>query len=205
MPLTHEQWQSTWRTLGLPCPDAQWFDAIIEHYSQPHRHYHTLQHLEECFEKWEELRAESHHPGEVELALWFHDLIYDVRRHDNEERSAAQATTCLQEAGATEETARRVHALIMATRQHDAKADVDTTILVDVDLSILAAPAARFQEYERQIRAEYQYVPQPLFKQERKKILQAFLHRPRIFNTDRFFQRYEQAARENIEQALQGE
>ena len=203
MTITAERWESTWNKLGLVCPDPRLFDSVIENYSQPHRHYHTVEHLEECFAKWEELRAQSRHPGEVELALWFHDIIYDVMRHDNEEKSAEWAHRCLRGAGASEELAQRVHTLIMATRRHETRDDVDATILVDVDLSILAAPPDRFREYERQIRAEYAYVPQPLFTQERSKILRGFLNRPRIFNTATFFERYEAKARSNLEDTLQ--
>ncbi|MGC4245009.1 MAG: hypothetical protein QM686_23190 [Herbaspirillum sp.] len=203
MTLTTQRWDLTWKKLGLVCPDTHLFDSVLSHYREPHRHYHTLQHLHECFAKWEELRTESSHPGEVELALWFHDVIYDVKRHDNEEKSADWARRCLLDAGASEEIAQRVHALVMATRHHQPSVEDDASLLVDVDLSILAAPPDRFEEYERQIRAEYDYVPLALFMQERKKILQGFLNRPRIYRTKTFFELYEATARKNLERAIE--
>jgi len=42
-----------------------------------------MQHLNECFDKLQEIRAAAVHPDEIELALWFHDAIYDVKRQDN--------------------------------------------------------------------------------------------------------------------------
>jgi predicted metal-dependent HD superfamily phosphohydrolase len=78
----------------------------------------------------------------------------------------------------------------------------DAEIVVDVDLSILGAAPERFEEYERQIRAEYRWVPGFLFRRKRAKILQEFLARPRIFSTQTFIDRYEQQARANIARSL---
>jgi predicted metal-dependent HD superfamily phosphohydrolase len=124
---------------------------------RPHRHYHTVRHLEECFAQFDLLKEEATRPEEVELALWFHDAIYDPRRSDNEARSAQWAFESLQ--GVSPGTAENVRALVMATR-HDALPESnDAQILVDVDLSILGASEERFDEYEAQARAEYAWVP----------------------------------------------
>jgi predicted metal-dependent HD superfamily phosphohydrolase len=69
-------------------------------------------------------------------------------------------------------------------------------------LSILGAPAARFAEYERQIRAEYSFVPQALFAEKRRAILQTFLARPRIYSTVHFHHALEQRARANLASVL---
>lgn len=202
MTISIEQWQSTWNKLGLRAPAAHVFDAIMQAYSEPHRHYHTIRHLEECFSKLEELQAEAVHMGEIELALWFHDAIYDVKRHDNEEKSAAWACACLRQANAPEAITQHVGSLILATRHHEPTTDTDAQVLLDVDLAILGAPPERFQEYEQQIRDEYRHVPLPLFTHKRRQVLEGFLKRPRIFNTAAFFERYESLARRNIEIAL---
>lgn len=202
MPISFEQWQSTWNKLGLRAPEAQVFDSIMQAYSEPHRHYHTVRHLEECFAKLEELQAEAVHIGEIELALWFHDAIYNVKRHDNEEKSAAWAVSCLRQANAPDEVIQHVHSLILATRHHGPTTDGDASVLLDVDLSILGAPPERFQEYEQQIRDEYRHVPLPLFAYKRKMVLEAFLKRPRIFDSSVFLDRYELQARNNIGNAL---
>src|SRR5262245_5292010 len=81
-------WRAMWKRLGAAASDAVLFDDIVAAYREPHRHYHTLQHLDECFAKLQTLRAAARHPEEIDLALWFHDAIYDVARTDNEARSA---------------------------------------------------------------------------------------------------------------------
>lgn len=90
----------------------------------------------------------------------------------------------------------------MATRHTAVPHDVDAKVLVDVDLSILGASAERFDEYEQQVRDEYSWVPEFIFRRERKRILQEFLSRPTVFNTQVFLERYEQQARKNIERSI---
>jgi predicted metal-dependent HD superfamily phosphohydrolase len=82
------QWNRTWTRLGVNAPDGAVFGELVARYSEPHRRYHTIKHLDECFAKFEELRNETIHPGEVEVALWFHDASYDTKRQDNEAKSA---------------------------------------------------------------------------------------------------------------------
>jgi len=80
------QWRSTWSGFGIELTRSltAHFDDLIRRYSEPHRKYHTCQHLDECFEKLEELRSEAAHPHEVEIALWFHDAIYEKQSSQNE-------------------------------------------------------------------------------------------------------------------------
>jgi predicted metal-dependent HD superfamily phosphohydrolase len=90
----------------------------------------------------------------------------------------------------------------MATK-HDAMPDsTDSRLLVDIDLAILGAPVERFDEYERQVRQEYSWVPDALFRRKRREILEAFLARPRIFSTDYFQLKYEAQARTNLERSI---
>ena len=172
----------------------------MESYNEAHRYYHTLQHLAECFHEFDQIRALAEHPVEVELALWFHDAIYDTHRHDNEERSAQWAVATISRSSPP--AAKRVYALVMATR-HEAQAQgIDTNILVDVDLSILGAGAQRFDEYEAQVRREYAWVPETRYRSGRRKILSGFASRARVYGTEFFFERYEARARANITRAL---
>lgn len=202
MTLLLTNWQSTWRRLGAQTADEALYHALVACYGEPHRAYHTLRHLEECLTHFAALQSFAIHPAELELALWFHDAIYDVKRHDNEARSADWAVACMRQANLDEAAAARVHSLILATRHQVLPSGVDAEILVDVDLSILAAPAPRFDEYERQVREEYRHVPQALFSLKRKQILEEFLARPRIFMTPLFFERHEERARLNLVRSL---
>ncbi len=171
-------------------------------YGEPHRHYHTLQHLRECLALFDRVSAVAVHPAEVETGLWFHDAVYDVRRADNEERSA----DCLRKAaladGVAADVADRVCALVLATRHAMLPTGADEELLVDIDLAVLGADDARFAEYERQIRAEYAFVTPPAFAARRRSILAAFLNRARIYSTPRLHDELEQRARANLARSV---
>lgn len=198
----HHSWQRAWTGIGARADGQGTYEQLLARYSEPHRHYHTLQHLGECLAMFESVRGLSEHPDEIELALWFHDAIYDTRRPDNEAHSADWARAALREAGVAADRANRVHALIMATRHTANPALPDEQLLVDIDLSILAAEQARFDEYEEQIRKEYAFVPRWLFRRKRRAILQGFLERPSIYSTTHFREMLEQRARANLKQAM---
>jgi len=188
------RWFEAWQALGL-AGDSDLLQQILDHYGEEHRSYHTLQHLEECFGKLDELRGIAEHPAEVELAVWFHDAIYEPRRNDNEQRSADWARQSLLAAGAAAE---RVHALVMATRHAVEPSGIDQQVLIDVDLAILGAEAQRFEEYEAQVRKEYRWVPELIYRRRRAEILRSFLDRPTIYSTPLFIERYEKQARANL-------
>jgi predicted metal-dependent HD superfamily phosphohydrolase len=173
-------------------------------YSEPQRHYHTLQHLRECLAHLDAAASLARRPAEVELALWLHDAVYDPRASDNEERSADWAARSVRAAGCGEEVAQRIAALVLATKSHEAAADADadTQLLLDIDLAILGASPARFAEYGRQIRAEYAHVPEGAFRERRKRVLSAFLARPRIYATAAYHDALEQRARANLRAAI---
>lgn len=195
-------WRRTWQQLGVACPDTALLDELIGRYSEPHRKYHTMQHLDECFTSFATVRGEAVHPAEIGLALWFHDAIYDVKNHDNELKSADWARSELLRAGAAEGTANRVHALVMVTRHNALPSTIDEQILVDIDLSVLGAEPNRFDEYETQVRAEYAWVPEPVYRSRRSEILQAFLDRNSIYSTPCFQSRFETQARSNLMRSL---
>lgn len=195
-------WQRMWQGLGVPQADRTLLQALLARYAEPHRHYHTLQHLDACFAHFETVREEADHPSEVELALWFHDAVYEIRVADNELRSADWARDALLAAGSGPDTAQRVHALVMATCHNARSTTRDAEILLDVDLAILGAPAAQFDAYEAQVRAEYASVPEPAFRSGRRRILEEFLARWRIFHTAHFNSRYEAQARANLHRSI---
>jgi predicted metal-dependent HD superfamily phosphohydrolase len=193
-------WKASWERLGLSAP-AGLLEALLAAYREPQRHYHTLQHLEECLRLATDYVEQADHPAELELALWFHDAVYDVRAHDNEARSAQWAVSALRESGLAKEACERIHALIMATR-HSALPDTpDAALLTDIDLAILGAPDARFAEYERQIRAEYAWVPPDVYADKRRRVLLGFLQREHIYATPLLRARFEAPARANLQRA----
>jgi predicted metal-dependent HD superfamily phosphohydrolase len=141
-------------------------------------------------------------PDAVEFAIWLHDAVYDPQATDNEAKSALWAMEILTESGCSEQTATLVRDLILATR-HDGEPDFpDARLLVDVDLAILGQSIKAFDRYEKEIRAEYAWVPEPAYIAARCKILERFLGRPRIYFTDRFESLYATQARLNLARAL---
>ena len=187
-----ERWRAAWRALRARAP-AGLYRAVIERYREPHRHYHTLRHLEECLQRFDEVRPLAERPADVELALWFHDAIYDARREDNEARSAAWA-----KASVGGDSGERIAALIIATAHEALPQSSDAKLIVDIDLAILGTEPARFAEYEAQVRQEYDFVPQAVYQRQRAELLHRLLARPTIFNTPFFIARYEAKARANL-------
>ena len=140
--LLEQRWKSTWAALDRRAP-AGLFERLLAAWREPQRHYHTLQHLGECLALFEELHAEARQLHEVELALWFHDAVYDVHDHDNEARSAQWAVQALDTAGLDAPCCRRIHDLIMATCNTASPTSADAALLVDVGLAILGAAHRR--------------------------------------------------------------
>ena len=195
-------WAGAWRELGVQSPDTALFDALLARYDEPQRAYHTRQHLAECLLHFERERGHAERPGEVALALWFHDAIYDLDRHDNEARSADWARQALLGAGIAPEAAERVHALVMATRHDAVPEGNDARLLVDIDLAILGAPPERFAEYERQIRVEYAHIAPEVFEPRRREILSRFLARDPLYLTAPMRARLETTAHFNLQRAV---
>lgn len=197
-------WNAAWRALGVAAPGEALCAELQQRYGEPQRHYHTMQHLGECLAWFEREEALAEHPGEVALALWFHDAIYDVHAHDNEARSADWARQALLAAGVNAEAAERVHALVMATRHDAVPEGRDAKLLIDIDLSILGAGHERFDEYERQVHAEYAFVPEEVRLPRRRAILQRFLDRKAIYATPRMHAQLEAQARINLQRSIAG-
>ena len=197
-----DRWQTEWREVGASRVDEELYARLVESYSEPHRRYHTIQHLEECFAHLDLARSIAQHASEVELALWFHDAIYDTRRTDNEERSAEWARAAALASGLPIETAERIAGLVLATKHDAVPVGTDAGLLVDIDLAILGSETARFEEYEVQIREECAWVPESLYQNARRKILQGFVSREQIYSTELFHAAYEIRARENINRSL---
>ena len=196
------RWSALWARLRLPIPPGADFAALLARYREAHRAYHTDQHLRECLEWLDELRALARDPAALELAIWYHDAIYRPRRSDNEQSSADLAAADLRAAGATGPLIAEVSALILATMHRATPPPGDAALLADIDLAILGAPAARYAEYEAQIRTEYRWAPGFLFRRRRVALLREFLARPRLYSTTELFDRLEAQARLNLANAI---
>lgn len=196
-----KRWVDLWRKLGVENSGAL-FSELSAHYVEPHRAYHNLTHIAQCLVEFEPVQAVAKDSTAVELAIWYHDVIYDPRSKENEKLSAEFALRALQGAGLPASLSDHVTRLIMATKSHDASLDEDAPVMVDVDLSILGQATDRFDEYERQIRLEYDWVSAEAFATGRAGVLRSFLGRANIYATDSFRSKYEKIARSNLQRSL---
>ncbi|WP_263139390.1 hypothetical protein [Pseudomonas sp. RIT-PI-AD] len=128
--------------------------------------------------------------------------MYDTRRQDNEAASASRAAAWLKEVG-LDQHVETVERLILATRHQQPPEDADAGLVVDLDLAILAAPPAAYAGYERDIRREYAWVPEPLFRAGRATLLEHLLGAPRLYWHAPLRQGWEAPARANLGQALE--
>ena len=198
-----ELWKRCFADLGLPAPHGEEFSSLTARYLEPHRAYHTMQHIEECLHEFDASANLAQSRGLVGLALFYHDAIYDTRAHDNEEKSADLASRVLDSVGAVGAVKQDLRHLILVTRHAAAPETVDQQLVVDIDLSILGAAEARFDEYERQVRQEYSWVEESFFRAVRAGILKEFLSRPFIYNTAPYRARLEKRARGNLARSIQ--
>ena len=179
------------------------FTNLYARYSEQGRFYHTPVHILDCLHQLDEIRSSLADPLSVEAGLLGHDVIYDTRSHGNEAKSADYMYDILVSLGATPAFGERTKRIILAT-DHLATPPVtlDEMTAVDIDLSILGRDAETFDEYDRNIRKEYAWVPSGTYKEKREEVLGVFLNRGAIFHTTHFRNKYEQQARTNLERAL---
>ena len=178
------------------------FMGLDTAYREPGRVYHTTEHLADCLARLDEFPDPEAERDMVEAAIWFHDAAYDPRRSDNESRSAEWAARALADAGVTGDLAERIRLLVLLTRHLGPAADPAGRLLCDIDLSILGREPAEFERFDRAIRAEYAWVPEPEYRTGRARILHGFLERKPLYQTAPFRLRYEDAARRNLGVAL---
>jgi predicted metal-dependent HD superfamily phosphohydrolase len=178
------------------------FERLAAAYAEPARAYHNTAHITDCLAQLDRSLELARHPVEVEASVWFHDAVYMAGASDNEDRSARLAQESLSRAAVAPDRCQRVADLIFATRHVSTSDDPDAQLLCDIDLSILGREAAAYDEFERRIRSEYAWVPAPVYRTSRSKVLAGFLQRTAIYQTPPFAARYESRARQNLQRAL---
>ena len=158
---------------------------LLDAYSEPQRHYHTIQHIVECLAFFHQIKNQLNDPIAVELAIWFHDAIYNPQAIDNEEKSAElmeQYCSQLFEKAQLQ----KVYEWIIATKKHSPATDQDLNYLLDIDLAILGSSKRRFAEYEQQIQQEYSWVDADLYRVKRAEVLNYFFEMKPLYQTEYF-------------------
>jgi predicted metal-dependent HD superfamily phosphohydrolase len=200
--LDQQRWLRLWSQLGAQGNGRLIFDQLVTAYAEPERTYHTLEHIEDCLSELEDSRTLARWPNEVEAGLWFHDAVYVPGATDNEVRSADLVQRILRQAMLPQDVVDRIAALVLVTRHVSPPEGQDEQLICDIDLAVLGREPAVFEEFERRIRREYGWVPEPVYRRERSAVLAGFLARPSIYSTERFRRLYESRARANIARLL---
>lgn len=188
--------------LGATCGIEEIFRILTDCYNEPHRAYHTMQHIRECLMQFDNVAEMAENPDHIEAAIWFHDAVYDPKSHDNEEKSAELAYRYLTACGISENIADNIVNLVLSTRHNNILSSEDEKLIADIDLSILGSNNQRFDEYETQIRYEYHFVPDDAYQKGRSEVLRSFMENEMIYHTEFFRLKYEKQARENIRRLL---
>ncbi len=197
-----ERWETLWKNADSPQNAEGLFHQLIKAYSAKNRAYHNINHIQMCLSEFDRVKDRLNDPTEVELAIWFHDVIYNPRSLYNEEKSAEFATSNLNTCGISPIRINKVRELILATKHDRSINDSDTKYLVDIDISILGYPPEIYEYYENCIRKEYKWVPKIMYKKKRREVLLSFLDRGQIYQTRFFFDNYELQSRFNLENAI---
>jgi predicted metal-dependent HD superfamily phosphohydrolase len=176
------------------------FLDLVNAYSRPERFYHNLQHINQVLEIIEQMNSRNLDYIPVQLAAWFHDVIYDPQSYDNEEKSAEYAEAALHSLKIPQTIINRVKYLILTTKNHQAlPTDIDNQIFLDADLSILGATQWEYQTYAQAIRQEYSWMSDVDYQIGRHQVLNQFLQRERLYLTDYAYINFEKQAKHNLQ------
>lgn len=197
--------ESRFRNVVARCaPEAdagELYRILADKYSEPQRSYHTLEHIDHCLHQLDRARHLAEDPDGIELALWFHDAVFDPDADDNEARSA-QLFDSLLGPHLPRERAVRIHRLIRDTEHPSEPDDNDARLMVDIDLSSFGLPWDEFIRDTRAILRELAHIPEPQLVAGKCRFLNELLSRPSIYLTAHFRGRLEAQARSNIERHL---
>ena len=147
---------------------------VVARYSEPHRHYHTLEHVEEVLAVVDDLGGTR----DVEWAAWLHDVIYDVHAPDSEARSAGYAAEVLAQLRVPDDEIGEVQRLIELSARHDVVAgDKNGAVFVEADLAILSSEPTRYDRYVRDVRREFAHLDDDVWRAGRVEVLRSLLSR----------------------------
>ena len=191
----------------MPSYDECLVDAELKAraaYSEPHRRHHDQQHLEDCLAELEAVHGlDEQERRLLKWAILWHDAVYEPERSDNEELSAELARRELIGCGVPQEDAEEVARLVRLTKGHSAEQhDRLGSLMVSIDLSILAADPERYRCYAEAIRREYEHLSDEEWSAGRSAVLEHLLNAEPLYPAPEFRDRFEQLARTNMEAEL---
>ena len=188
---------------------ALW-QGIAVRYNESQRAYHSLQHIQQLFGQFEQIKHHLNEPHIIALALFYHDVIYEPTCVDNELKSAEYAVEALS-SYLTAEQCQYIYALIMMTASHqiddidknlDKAKESDAAYLLDMDLSILGASWPEYEQYAQAVRQEYAHISNIDYRVGRIAVLKGLLAHPTLYLSGYYYARLEEQARQNIKREI---
>ena len=176
-------------------------NLIRKCYNTSNRYYHNLDHIKNMLSEVKKFKTMINNYNSVLFAIWFHDVIYDAKKSDNEEKSSELAEEFLENINYDKEKIKKIKNLILKTKNHsnfNSNEDFDTKLFLDLDLLILGANNEMYRKYAEKIRKEYSFVPHKIYNIERIRVLENFLSQEYTFRTKRVREIYEKMAKYNI-------
>ncbi len=205
MPIDIQQLKVRWNKLFITDDStvvSELYSDLLQKYNQAHRHYHGIEHIQDCLEKFDVIKEKLSDAKDIELAIWFHDVIYTPQNNDNEYQSALYARQCLEKLNYDSPSVLKIERLIFLTKHPSFPITSDDKYLLDIDLSILGSEPDQYDQYSTAIRKEYQHVPLGLYRETRKKILNSIIERKTIFETEYFKSHFQSQAIENVNREI---
>ena len=177
------------------------YNEVREYYSEPGRYYHTPKHIEHCLSQFDLAAGEMEDADAVEMAIWFHDLIFDLDAPDNELRSARRFVE-LAGHSMDADFKTKVYDLIMTTAPPRLPKTTDQGFMLDIDLSSFGLPWDDFVRDSTAVRRESPQLSDAEFFPGQRAFLESLVNRDHFYFTDFFRSRIEETARSNIKRHL---
>ncbi|MDH3690359.1 MAG: hypothetical protein OEU36_12850 [Gammaproteobacteria bacterium] len=202
--MNEERFVALWRRCMISTRQidpSDLYQDLVTRYSEPNRRYHNCDHISHCLSQFDLARDLMDNSDAVEMAMWFHDAVYDLHAKDNELQSAELFRNNAVDLINPEFIA-RVCELVLITRHVDPPGSEDEKYVVDIDLSSFGLPHAEFKRDSDAIRQEYAHIPDKEFYSNRAKFMQSLADQPTLYHTEFFRERYESTAQANLSRAL---
>lgn len=197
-----KKWLDFWLKINGQDNGLFQFQKIIKNYGEPSRFHHNLIHINNCLVEFSHFSSLAKDERAIEMALWYHDFIYNPQRNDNEEKSAAYALGVAKSLLLPEDFCRKVRDLILATKHDRISSDPDGRLMADIDLASLEKPWKEFERNSKLIRKEYDFLSNKDFAAGRIKFFQSLLARESIYSTPYLKKEYEKQACRNLQRTI---
>ncbi len=163
-------------------------------------YYHTWTHVCSLVSIYNNIIPKITLSPEAILAIYYHDVIYDPTRTDNEKKSADFAVSEMK--GAPQASLDKIRTIIEGTKGHNNPIDKDMAFFLDMDLVMLGVSYETFMDVGCRIRREYSFVDDATFEMGRVAFFKKMLSRKCIYHTYQFYKLFEKQAQSNMKKYI---